>query len=153
MKQIDEILAAAESRLSKAAPSLTKQLVALVAQPLPFGTSFVDFEVFPGGYRIGFYPMDDESTQLGFAYAVEEDLLPDKHYCPLEKHDDSSAQTQALVTAWEQRLNTIVIDWFRRCWTGAGTRGFGVPTYISIHDTNIVFDLLNDRYIDRDGEA
>lgn len=153
MKPIDEILVAAETRLREAGPSLTKQLLALVARPLPTGTTFVDFEVFPGGYRIGFYPMDDDWTQLGFDYAVEDDILPDKHYCPLERDDGSSNEIHDQVITWEKRLNEIVIDWFRSCWQGVGSQGFGVPTYISIHDTNIAFDLLSNKYIDRKNEA
>lgn len=110
----------------------------------------MDFEIFPDDYRIAFYPMDADWTQLGFQYARAKGLFSGRQVDPFDDEDDldDPAVTEK-AGSLEERLNEMVVRWFYQCWKRSVGTDFTVPAYVCIHDSNLAFDLVEEEYIDR----
>src|SRR5690606_38582768 len=112
---------------------------------------FYEFELFEDGYRINFYPMDSEHNQLGLkktlpeypnGFLRDEDLDIDENYYDFDNEPDMDRMDEFYI-----ELSKKVVDWFNICWKEAGGLNLKNKYSISIHDTDKLFDLTNQKWI------
>jgi hypothetical protein len=112
---------------------------------------FYEFEVFEDGYRINFYPMDSRYNQLGFKKTLPEypngflrdkDLDIDQEYYDFNNESDRNRMDE-----FYKQLSIIVLEWFNKCWKEAGGLHIDNKYSISIHDSNKIYDLNNQNWI------
>lgn len=113
---------------------------------------FYEFEVFEDGYRINFYPMDSEYNQLGFKKTLPEypnGFLRDKDLdLDHEFYDFNNESDMDRMDEFYMQLSKKVIEWFNKCWKEAGGLNVNNKYSISIHDSNDIYDLNNQKWID-----
>lgn len=112
---------------------------------------FYEFELFEDGYRINFYPMDSDHNQLGFKKILSEyanGFLRDENLdIGVDSYDFNNEADMDRMDEFYIALSKKVIGWFNRCWKKAGGINLRNKYSISIHDSNEVFDLTNQKWI------
>ena len=112
---------------------------------------FYEFEVFEDGYRINFYPMDSQYNQLGFkktlpeypnGFLRDQDLDIDHEFYDFNNETDMDRMDE-----FYSQLSKKVIEWFNKCWIEAGGLKVNNKYSISIHDSNDLYDLNNQKWI------
>lgn len=111
---------------------------------------FYEFELFEDGYRINFYPMDSDYSQLGFKKTLTEfpngflrdkDLDIDEDHYDFDNDSDMDRMDEFYI-----QLTKKVIEWFNECWKEAGGLNIENKYSISIHDSNDTYDLSNQKW-------
>jgi len=112
----------------------------------------LDIVVFVDGYRLGLYPMDSSSSQLGYRSLLKEEysngLLIDEELNPNLDHYDlkNEADIQDL-DEFEKAQKEIFLEFFINCWNKTDNRKLRLPIYLKFHDTDDSFDLKTNRWV------
>lgn len=110
-----------------------------------------DFEVSADGYAVSLYPMDAESTQLGYKQILSEypngflrdtDLVLDT-----DSYDfDSDADMDRMDEPYD-KLQMIFTKWFGDCWQAVGGLETDRKFYLAMHDSNRSLDLKSRKWV------
>lgn len=112
----------------------------------------LDIEVFTDGYRLGLYPMDSSSNQLGYRSLLKEEysngLLNDEELNPnLDQYDFKNEDDNQDLDEFEKAQKEIFIEWFIGCWNKTGHYKLSIPIYLTFHDADDSFDLKAKKWV------
>ncbi len=112
----------------------------------------LDIEVFIDGYRLGLYPTDSSSSQLGYRSLLKEEysngLLNDEELNPnLGQYDFQNEDDNQDLDEFEKAQKEIFIQWFISCWNKTDNRKLSKPIYLTFHDTDDSFDLKANKWV------
>lgn len=110
----------------------------------------LEIEVFIDGYRLGLYPMDSSSNQLGYRSLLKEEysngLLNDEELNPnLDQYDFQNPEDNQDLDEFEKAQKEIFVEWFKSCWNKTDNRRLSIPIYLKFHDTDDSFELKMNR--------
>lgn len=112
----------------------------------------LDIEVFIDGYRLGLYPMDSSSSQLGYRSLLREEysngLLNDEELNPdLDQYDFQNKDDIQDLDEFEKAQKEIFIEWFVSCWSKTDNSKLVIPIYLTFHDTDDSLDLKAKKWV------
>lgn len=154
-----DILLKTKQHLDSLNNQLIDELTKVIEGDLGFNKSthigkvdLLDIVVFVDGYRLGLYPMDSSSSQLGYRSLLKEEysngLLIDEELNPNLDHYDlkNEADIQDL-DEFEKAQKEIFLEFFINCWNKTDNRKLRLPIYLKFHDTDDSFDLKTNRWV------
>jgi hypothetical protein len=137
-------------------PELEKTLSRLIQYPFVPEVEELAFEVFSDGFTGGFpvrvffldadgqeyFIVKDGSAE--YPCDVDPDLLDIPHVFPAEWKETFTEQDEDLDTFG--LATSVLIPWFAERWKAAGGCGFSRSAYISVHDHDGAFDLVQQKW-------
>jgi hypothetical protein len=154
-----DILFKTENHLNKLSNQLIEELTKIIEGDWGLSKSanigkvnLLDIEVFVDGYRLGLYPMDSSSTQLGYRSLLQEEysngLLNEEELNPnLDEYDFKKQEDNEELDEFEKAQKEIFIKWFTGCWNKTDNRKLSIPIYLTFHDTGDTFDLKGNKWV------
>ena len=106
-----------------------------------------DFELFPDGFGISFYPMDENNTQLGYVHLLPE--YPDGFFrdLNLEVYAEDFDGDDDRLDAYYEMVEKTVTDWFILCWKNAGGLAHQERYTFRLHDADRQFSLNDQKWV------
>ncbi len=113
---------------------------------------YYEFKLFIPSNRIDFFPMSSNNYQLGIKKLLQEypngfmedvGLYIDHDYYHF---DDDGLKS---FDNFYDQVQEKIYDWFNQCWIKAGGLEMTGNYSVSIYDSNKVFDLVNQNWIDK----
>ena len=113
--------------------------------------ALLDIEVFIDGYRLVLYPMNKESTQLGYRDLLEEEypdgLLNDEELYPnFDDYDFLNEDDKKDLDEFDKTQKDIFINWFVSCWNKMDSSTLTIPIYLCFHDSFTSLDLKTNKW-------
>lgn len=113
---------------------------------------YYEFKLFVPSYRIDFFPMSSNSYQLGIKKILQEypnGFMEDVGlYIDNDYYHFDDAGLKSYDNYYDQ-VEEKIYDWFNRCWIKAGGLEITGNYTVSVYDSNRVFDLVNQVWIDK----
>ena len=110
-----------------------------------------DFEVSADGYAVSLYPMDAESTQLGYKQILAEypnGFLRDTDLdLDTDSYDFDSDADMDRMDEFYDKLQKTFTNWFSDCWQAAGGLETDRKFYLAMHDSDRSLDLKTRKWI------
>jgi hypothetical protein len=159
MRQVlKDTLLKVEKHLDTSSDQLIKELTTIIEGDWGLSTptsgkkvALLDIEVFIDGYRLVLYPMNKESTQLGYRSLLDEvhpyGILNDDAFNPdydsfdFENDDDNNDLVE-----FEKLQKDTFINWFVSCWNKIDSSKLSIPIYLCFHDSFNSLDLKKNKW-------
>lgn len=121
--------------------SLLKVLNELALLKLSDEIDLIDFECFVDGYRVGYYPMTLDATQLGYKSVIG-DIIDSEEFDPYpEEYDFDDEEFEEQVDDFHGEIAADFQEWFRECWLKSKFINVERPCYFCFHDDDLSIDL------------